>query len=334
MSNNLLLSLQKAAEIAKKDIVIITAEEPKLFPAIQNKLLRKILKLLALIISHISMGWQIHQNRHRDAQIVYGFSTEVWLFAWVASLFWTKNVYLQNHHNIQQACENPLMRWLLKLYDFLNYKYVVNETTSALKDLGYSEEKISKHISLITPIIPETAKNLFPDVEIPKNKVGIVGQIRKGKQVEETIKLLLNLQDKLDFLLVVGTDDFSALEGMNLARVKLVNTAARDDYMAVIASCDVIILNYEKAKYYYRCSGVAMDAIAVRTYVICPNFPLMNHQLIYPSQVGLLYNHQTELETVLKQAFQLLPAKENPAFDQQYQARSIAKIAEFLDQVV
>ncbi|HLP88729.1 MAG TPA: hypothetical protein VK184_09100 [Nostocaceae cyanobacterium] len=331
MSNNLLILLNKTAELAKKDIVIITGNETQLFPNIKNQLIRKILKLWGLIISHIDMGRKIRQNQHRDAQIVYGFSTEVWLFAWVASLFWTKNVYLQNHHNIQQACTNPVMRWLIKLYDLLNYKYVINETKSALQGLGYSEEQMSKHISLLTPILPETAENLFKDQEI--KKIGVVGQIRKGKQIEKTIKLLIDLQHQLDFLLVVGTDDFTALEGMNLEKVKLVNTASREDYMAVLASCDVIVLNYEQGKYYYRCSGVAMDAISVRTYVICPNYPLMNHQILYPSPTGLLYNEQTDLANVLKQALELPPAKENPAFEQYYQDRSLSQIAEFLDQV-
>jgi hypothetical protein len=332
MADTLFLLLNQAINLTKKDILIVGSSETLSFP-VHNKVFKKIIKYINLILAHIKMGQNIRKNKHRDGLIVYGFSTEFWLLAWVSSLFWTKNVYLQNHHNIQQACVNPGMKFLLKVYTWLGYRYIVNETASILKNIGYSEQQISQYISLPFPVIPEATKKILELEETPK-KVGIVGQIRKGKQIEETLNLLINLQDKLNYTLVVGTNNLSFSEEINLEKVKLFNTDNREDYLAVLAACDVIVLNYEQEKYYYRCSGVAADAIGVHTYVICPDYPLMQSQILSPSPVGLVYHHETELESILQQVLELPAAKENPAFAEHYANRSITKIAEFLDQLI
>jgi hypothetical protein len=323
---NQLTIFNKAAELSNYDIFVITGNEPKLFPYFKNLLLRKILKIIELIICHIELGQKILKNKNKDAILVHGFSTEFLIFTYASSLFWTKNVYCLTHHNIQQAFQNPIVRMMFKIYHSLRYNFIVNETSSVLKNLGFGKEESERHISLLHPVLKVNFHSIF-DSERGKKKIGIVGKVRQGKQFARTLDLLVKLQKKLDFLLIIGTDDFSSFNQINLDGAKLVNTSSKDDYFAVLASCDIVVLNYERSRYFYRCSGVAADAIGTRTYVVCPNFPFMNYQLNYPSQVGTLYENEADLEIAIRQALELLPASENTAFEDHYVERSIENLA-------
>ncbi len=327
----------KAADLSKNDIFVITGNEPKLFAQIEHSLVRKILKIPQLIICHAEIGSEIVKNRAKDAIIVHGFSTEFLAFTYFFSLFWTKNVYVLTHHNVQQAFQSWMMRILLKIYHSLGYKFIVNETASMLIKIGFSDRESSQHLSLLHPaarvdtsiVLARSSEEIrqLNCREGKKRKIGIVGKIRQGKQFGKTLDVLLKLQDRLDFLIIIGTDDFSQFSQINSDNVKLLDTSTKDNYFSVLALCDIIVLNYEESKYRYRCSGVAADAIGTRTYVVCPNFPMMSNQLNYPDRVGILYNDESELERAIEQALQLAPTGENAAFESHYVERSIEKLA-------
>ncbi|UIE37500.1 hypothetical protein [Leptodesmis sichuanensis] len=329
--------LNRVAELSKYDISVITGNEPKLFPSLKDARLRKILKIFQLIICHIELGQKVLKNKHRDAVLIHGFSTEFLIFTYAFSLFWTKNVYVLEHHNVQQAFYNPILRLMFKIYHLFGYRYLVNEgSLSPLKNLGFSEQEIDQHISFRFPVERIDPSSLFisdaaiiqlNSNKIKKKKVGLVGRVRQEKKSGRTLNLLLKLQKKLDFLLIIGTNDFSSFSQINLDEAELVNTSSKDNYFAVLTSCDIIVLNYEESKYFYRTSGVAADAIGTRTYVVCPNFPMMSHQLNYPTQVGILYDDESDLEMAIKQALELVPPLENTAFESHYVERSIENIA-------
>jgi hypothetical protein len=334
MAGNLELALIKAAEFSKHDIQIITANEPKILPNINNSLLRKILKVPGLVMSHLDLGHKIRELRHVDAVIVFGFSTEFLFFAFLSSFFWTKNVYLLIHHNIQQADQNPIMRFLLRIYHSLGYKFIVNEDSSILKDLGYTQHEVNQHLSLLHPVFEANCSTIIDTDQVNKKKVGIIGKIRAGKQFSQTLDLLLKIQRSSDILLVFGTDDFSCFDNLDLQGAKLINTSSHDDYLSALSFCDIVVLNYEKSKYFYRCSGVAADAISTQTYVVCPDYPLISHQVKYPAQVGVLYKDELDLENALKQALDLTVKSETGAFERHYLERSPEKIASVLDQAI
>jgi hypothetical protein len=333
----------QTADLSKHDIHVITGDEPNFLPNFKQPLVRKILKIFQLIICHIELGRKIFGNRNRDAILIHGFSTEFLILTYIYSLFWTKNVYILTHHNIQQAFHSSIIRSVFKIYHAVGYKFIVNETSLILQNIGFDEKESSQHLSLLHPVVEiDTSIYLENNAEIDKlnslrsdhKKIGIVGKIRQGKQFSKTLDRLLKLQEKLDFLLILGTDDLSTAIDLKSERLELVDTTTRDNYFAVLAACDIIVLNYEESKYLYRCSGVAADAISTRTYVVCPNFPLMSHQLNYPDRVGILYDNESDLETAIRQALQLVPAAENKAFESHYVERSIEHLALVLDQEI
>ena len=337
MRNNLELMLIESAKLSKHDICIITGNAPSIFPKINNVLLQKVFKIITLIINHIDLGRKINQSKDKDAVIIYAFSTEFLFFSFLVS-FWTKNVYLVNNHNIQQAYQSSVMNLILKIYHYLKYKFIVLETSAILIDLGYQKQEVEQHISLphsvVNSINSANKSELFDDREMSKKKVGIIGESRKGKNFSNTLDLMLKISKNLDILLIIGTDDFSCFDDMDLQGIKLINTSTNDAYMAALTACDVVVLNYEKSKYFYRCSGVAADAIAVQTYVVCPDFPFMSSQVNYPAKVGVVYEDETDLELALQQALALTLDPDKSAFESHYMQRSLAKTAAILDQAI
>lgn len=338
MRNNLELMLIESAKISKNDIWVITGNSPKIFPSIKSFFLKKLFKIIELIISHIDLGIKISKAKDKDAIILYSFSTEFLFLTYLFS-FWTQNVYLVNNHNVQQAYAKPFMNFVLKIYHYLKYKFIVLETSSVLMDLGYIKQDLDRHISLPHSVVSSVNNIkkpdlLFNDKEAKKKKVGILGESRKGKNFSNTLVSLLKISKDLDFLIIVGTNDFSCFEGMDLQGVKLVDTSTNDAYMSALSECDIIVLNYEKSKYFYRCSGVAADAIGVQTYVVCPDFPLMSSQINYPEKVGVVYKDETNLELAIQQALELASGSDNSAFEMHYTERSLARTASILDQAI
>ncbi|MGA7935836.1 MAG: hypothetical protein WCA35_19955 [Kovacikia sp.] len=335
MRNNLELMLIDSANLSNNDIWVITGDSPILFPSIDNALLRKIFKLIELIISHINLGRKISKAKDKDAVIIYAFSTEFLIFTFLFSC-WTQNVYLVNNHNVQQAYQSRFMKLLLKIYLHLSYKFIVLETTSVLMDLGYQKEDLNRQISLPHCVVRDENQSdlLFDEHEISRKKVGIVGESRKGKNFSNTLTLMLEIAKNLDFLLIIGTNDFSCFDGMDLQGVKLVDTSTNDAYISALSACDVVVLNYEKTKYFYRCSGVAADAIGLQTYVVCPDFSLMSSQVNYPIPVGIVYKDETDLETSLRQALELASKDDKSAFGSHYIERSLEKTASILDKAI
>ncbi len=337
MRNNLELMLIESAKFSKNDICIITGNSPSLFPKIKNGLLQKVFKVITLVINHIDLGRKINQAKDKDAVIVYSFSTEFLFFSFLVS-FWTKNVYLVNNHNIQQAKENPFMNLMLKIYHYLKYKFIVLENSDILMDLGYKKQELERHISLPHSVVDSgkiaNKSDLFDDQEKSKKKVGIIGESRKGKNFSNTLNLMLKIAKNSDILLIIGTNDFSCFDSMDLQGIKLIDTSTNDAYMAALSACDIVVLNYEKSKYFYRCSGVAADAIGLQTYVVCPDFPFMSSQVSYPAKVGVVYEDETDLELALQQALALTFNSDNSAFESHYMERSLAKTAAILDQAI
>lgn len=319
--------LQVFNQVAKDsilDIAVVTGDVPYILPVIKNSLLRKLFKAISLISCHIDIGNKIRKNKNKQAVIVHGFSNEFLLVTYFCSLFLTKNVYLLTHHNIQQAFQNPMFRVMLKLYAFLKYKFILNETLLVLKDIGFSEQQIANCISINHPVLKIKPFDTPNNCLSRQKKIGLIGQARKEKRIEKTLKLLIKLQKKLDFQLVVGTDDLSSFDELDMNEVKLINTSDRNDYYAALAACDIVVLNYACSKYLYRCSGVIADAIGTQTFVICPNFPLMSNQINYPTKVGLSYQNESDLEAVIQQAIEICSSS-HLQFENHYIERSIEK---------
>jgi hypothetical protein len=164
-----------------------------------------------------------------------------------------------------------------------------------------------------------------------KKKVGIIGEARRGKNFANTLSLLLKIASKAEFSIIIGTNDFSCFDEIDMQGISLVDTSTNDAYTSVLSDCDVVVLNYEKSKYFYRCSGVAADAISVQTYVVCPDFPFMSSQINYPAKVGAVYRDEVDLENAIRKALDLASNPDKSAFKMHFDERSVMKTAHVLE---
>jgi hypothetical protein len=343
--NSLQYSLCETARLSKYNVAVLIVEEPKLNQPSDRGLRRYMLKTVSLCLKHIQAGRRVAAEKRLDAVILPDFSTEFLLLTYLFSGGRTQNVYALIHHNAQQALHSHWMRRLLKFYNFLGYKFILNETLAALTDLGDDAPANWGNAVLLHPVQAELMVDRQPadrqhiSDPSPRPQVGIVGSVRKGKRFEETLLLLRQLQQRLDFTLIVGVDQPALSPHLQPDdRLIIRDTAQHDQYLSVLAACDVIVLNYDESQYRYRCSGVAADAIGTKTYVVAPDYPMIRHQLVYPATVGVLYQGTTDLEAELEMALQtalkLPPAQTNPAFAQHYAARSPEGLASSLDRIL
>jgi hypothetical protein len=102
------------------------------------------------------------------------------------------------------------------------------------------------------------------------------------------------------------------------------------DYEAALERCDVIVLNYQRERYFYRPSGVIADAVAHGAAVVTPDFPLMHRQLTHPAPVGSVFTDLDQLPDAIARARALRPSFAD-SLARQVQARDAAALASLLD---
>jgi hypothetical protein len=144
-------------------------------------------------------------------------------------------------------------------------------------------------------------------------RVGVVGMPRRDKKhLSERF-----LRDLLDCRAFLKTRDIEAqlILGVPLERentdealrysgeFELVDTSKRRDYEKCLASLDILVCAFDECGYYYRSSGVICEAASYGVWIACPDFPVLRHQIGWPTPVGEVYGNSTSLEeAVLKVA--------------------------------
>lgn len=333
--------LYKIAEISRYNISVFTGDERKFQEALKHFLIpKKILKILTLALCHVDLGFKIFKVRNNDAILIHGFSTEFLFLTIIASGFLKNKVYFLTHHNIQQAYQNHLIRILFKAYADFGCRFIVNEDAGVLKHLGFTEIMVQRHATMLHPILDRLSELSHITELITNGKkktekvlIGVIGRIRSGKKIQEIIEPLLSLKNKYNYDVLVGTDDLSSFKGFDSAAIRLVNTSTRPEYIKALSLCDIIILNYDKEKYFYRCSAVAADAVGLKTYVVCPDYPFLRNQLGFPAQVGTVFDHEN-MEQAIQQALNLVKNSQELEFGEHYSIRSVETISQTLAQEI
>jgi len=300
---------------------------------VSNWTLHRTLKALARIVEHIRMAQYISQLDHGHDAVLYTMFLNIpAFFTFLFSGFRSKNVYLLAHF-VQQCRENRFYVWLFKFYIFLGYKFFVFEDASLLAREGLTEKEMRSFFSIPHPAQDKTS--LIAKVKSTKGKkVGLIGYTHPGKQSKQTLELLIRLQNEMSYDLILGTNDISAFKEIQFDdKTIFINTSSSKDYFAALAVCDVLVINYDKCRSYLRSSGVIADAIGTRTYCICPNYPILRQQLVWPTTVGKVFDTIDDLPRVLQEVLNWEDAKTNSAFDLHYQQRSAQTLARIFDKV-
>jgi hypothetical protein len=301
---------------------------------VPQKVLRRFLKACSRVVEHIRMAQYVSQIRQGyDAVLFTHFLNFPIFLTFLFSGLQPNRVYLLSHY-MQQVFRNRLYFWLFKLYIWKGYRFLVFEDADLLARAGFSAQELRAFVSIPHPVLAHP--QLKQSISLGHRKrVGLIGEVRDEKHVPETIAWLSNLQEELKFDLVIGTKNISFFQELSLgSRATFIDTTTNEGYFAALSACDVIVLNYEKRNYFMRASGVIADAIGTRTYCICPNYPVMRRQILWPVPIGDVFDDLANLGHALGEILTWPDPKTNPAFNQHAQERSAHVIAGIIDAAI
>ena len=156
------------------------------------------------------------------------------------------------------------------------------------------------------PIEPDSK---IQETSMHKNKrnkkivVGVVGYFRPEKGFLKILKLLQQYQRKnQDIQILVGTPKIDELKSVLPTSCTIVNTTSYSQYVKALKMSDILLVNYDKSKYFVRHSGVILEAISHGVVPVCPNFPLMKSQLSWPTVKGVVFDDLSQIEDAVDHA--------------------------------
>ena len=320
----------EAARLTRAKVVVLPVPMlwwPKPWLKGYAELIAKALKFQG---AHLRLVGQLWRHRQADLILVREFLTALVFVVW--PLIWPlrRRVYFLVNHNLQEAHRRAFERTILRLLARTGFRFACLETTAGFAELGIAPEPVL--------VLPHPLAGLAPakaEEGSDEPMVGVIGAMRAEKGSEEILAALARLraEGRLKARLLLGCPEADVRAVWRARGFEVIDTGGDAAYRAALARCDVVVLNYRRDRYLYRASGVAADALARRTAVVCPDFPLMRQQLSVPAKVGAVFDGIGGLEAAVRDALALRPGLDE-ALACQVQARNAAAIAARLDAFV
>lgn len=167
---------------------------------------------------------------------------------------------------------------------------------------------------------------------------GLFGKSRKGKilnlslarQVKNTIERLPKCCS-----LKIGLPTWD----VNYKKFKeegfeVLATNSDDEYRDFLASIDISIQVFEKDEYFFRASGSVMDAICSGCHIICSDYPVIRHEVMWPNRVGTSFNDTFDLSRAMEEALGYISSSKKGDYEKHYRERSAERIAQYIDDFV
>lgn len=258
---------------------------------------------------HFTMGIMGLQSKNCDTLFVFEAYNQHFLLLLPLLVLSRKEVLIMLHGNQQFALNSKLKYWgLLYLKLFLNFfkslKVVLLELDDEICPKKVRLPDRSK-IIIPHPIVEE----LTPDLSLgirkksQKIKIGIVGIIRSDKPIEKIITQVEEyLKKNTEAELIIGTPLKQKSDYLSKLNATIKDTTKEEDYFKVLQEIDILIVHYDRDRYYYRTSGVVSDAGSAGCYIIASDYPLIKHQIEYPVTIGDTFTNFTELDEKIDSA--------------------------------
>ncbi len=258
-----------------------------------------ILVKVMYIYSHIAFAFRsIPVFRNQELVIVREYLTVPLLLSWPFMFVFRRKLLFIVNHTIQFMHKSPVQRWAFWLLSKLGARYVFLES-SAGSELALSNDVINDCL-----VLPQPAQSSDNQEKASGNcvsddsmVVGIIGDFREEKGNWELLEYLFNVgrAGEVSWELMIGTND-SAVQSWCLERnIMVMDTSSSSEYARAFNKCDIVILNYEMDSYFYRCSGIICDAISMGTAVLCPDYPILRHQISAYGQIGEVFSELHEI---------------------------------------
>lgn len=286
------------------------------------------------LLTHLRLATELWRHRNADMVIVREFLNLPTVVVW--PLLWPirhKLVFLVNH-NIQFAHTSRLERLALRVLCGSGLRLLCLERPSGLEELGL-KNAVEASIKLPFPLnAPISKLKSGLATGSGKKRVGVVGNFRREKNADALLEALLQgaRQGVFDADIILGCPDQEYRSNWEGRGVICYDTSDYKDYLDVLSSCSVIVLNYSRDAYYYRHSGVIADAISNEVAVVCPDFPLLNSQIGVPETVGFTFQSMDDVPQQVSKALDFFEGVRNRmAFEKHRLIRSPTYLANLLD---
>ncbi|MDY7012929.1 MAG: glycosyltransferase family 1 protein, partial [Cyanobacteriota bacterium] len=162
----------------------------------------------------------------------------------------------------------------------------------------------SSTLTIPHPLLSDCKPKLSPGERLPEGipiKIGVVGAIRADKPIGKIVDKIQEYIVSSPHLceLVIGTPFGQKPNYLEQLKVTLRDTTKEEDYLKVLQEIDIIVIHYDKERYYYRTSGVISDAASCGCYIVASDYPVIRHQVTWPATIGSTFSDFAEIEAAL-----------------------------------
>ncbi len=338
IAHGALIDMLRAPAAAEGRVVYVSIAHPE---TRMRRLLEKIpigaLRHAALQnYLHISMALRAWRAPRKALVIVMEFFPMHLLVA--APLFWLSGRRIAFvMHGCQQAAVGSLAHrlglWHYRLYGFESIQLEISdEVLPPSCRLGSARRLILPH-----PIVSDHTPRLACGERLPATariRIGVVGILRKGKPAAELLKRLASLIPSRfpDCDLIAGTPAWQDDGSLSLANVEVIDTGDMARYFEVLRSLDILVVDFHRDDYYYRASGTIADGSSCGCHVVCPDYPVLNHQVTWPARIGTTFKSHEGLETALAEAVKYVRANGQDSLWAYREKRDGAYLGQLIDE--
>lgn len=287
---------------------------------------------------HLSMGFRAFSFKDIDSLFIFEIYNQHLFFVLPLLASAGKETFISLHGN-QQFAMNSQMKFLGLLYLknylklFKNLKVVLFEIDDDVIPEKFRLPASSK-VVIPHPIISEATPKLMPGERLPataKIKIGVVGMIRQDKPIGKLIEKLQEYvaSSNSQCELIIGTPFREKPKYLDKIGASLYDTTKEEDYINLLRQIDILVIHYEKDRYYYRTSGVISDAGSCGCYIIASDYPVIKHQVNWPIQIGSTFSTFDEISPLIDQGITHIREKGQDnhwIWREQRSAEAIAKL--------
>ena len=260
---------------------------------------------------HLAMGLRALSFKDYDAILVFEAYNQHLLFLLPLLALTQKEILIMLHGN-QQFAMNSTIKYLGLLYLKIYLKFLKRFKAILLEiddDILPPKVQLPTRSKIVIPhpcrsdYLPslKPGERLSDDTKI---KIGIVGIIRADKPIARLIEKIQEYQrknqEKCEF--IIGTPKGQKPAYLDKSTINLQDTTEEKDYIRVLQDIDILVIHYDKERYYYRTSGVISDATSCGCYIVASDYPLIKNQITYPVEIGTTFTDFTELDEALDKA--------------------------------
>ena len=260
---------------------------------------------------HIAMGLRAFKLKDNDSILVFEAYNQHLLFLLPLLALTRKEILIMLHGN-QQFAINSKIKYLGLLYLKIYLKLTKKIKAILLEiddDILPAKVQLPSQAKIIIP--HPCRSDYLPSLKLgerlsaeAKIKIGIVGIIREDKPIARLITKIQEYQSQTDknCELVIGTPKQQKPAYLDKLDIEFQDTTQEEDYIRVLQEIDILVIHYDKARYYYRTSGVISDAASCGCYIIASDYPLIKQQITYPISIGNTFTDFEQLDTILDNA--------------------------------